>query len=64
MNQYFYLMTVQAKDGPAHMSGVTIWEHGATRHELFDRLRRQFAAKLKTDPDYLPVLNFILERNT
>lgn len=63
MNQYFYLITVQTKTGPASMAGVTIWEHGATRYDIYERIRRDIGVKLKTDPEGMPVLSFTLERN-
>ena len=64
MNQYFYLITVQTLNGPASMAGVTVWEHGATRQDIYTRIRDKIAEQLKVDPENMPVISFTLERNT
>lgn len=63
MSQYFFHISVQAGGGPASMAGVTVWEHGATRYEIYDRIRKEAADKLGLEADHMPVLSFTLERN-
>ena len=64
MNQYFFHMSVQTGTGFASSAGLIIWEHGATRQDIYTRIRDKIAEQLKVDPENLPVISFTLERNT